>query len=175
MKTGLIHIYCGNGKGKTTAAVGLAVRAAGDNKKVLFVQFLKGRFSGELVSFEQLSNIEVMRAQELKKFTCDMTPEELEEVRSANEALVLDIKEKIATGAYDLLVLDEALGACESGVLAEELLLALANEKPQNVEVVFTGRIAPESLISKAHYVTSMEKIKHPYDEGISARKGIEY
>lgn len=175
METGLTHIYYGNGKGKTTAAVGLCVRAVGNGNRVLFVQFLKGQASGEIDAFEQLSGIESLRAQKLEKFTWEMTPEEISQVHQDNEALLAQIKNMLTCKDYRLLVLDEALTACSLGLLDEHSLISLVQEKPAQLEVVFTGQEPTNALIALADYVSNIEKIKHPFDKGTPARKGIEF
>ena len=112
MNLGLVHIYCGDGKGKTTACIGLSVRAAGRGFKVLFVQFLKGRTTGELKSFKLFENIEVMRGKETTKFTFQMNEEEKEAVFQEHEKLFSCVLDKLNNEKIDLLVLDEVIGAC---------------------------------------------------------------
>lgn len=175
MKNGLTHVYTGNGKGKTTASVGLAVRAAGDSKKVLFVQFLKDQKTGELASLESLPGVTVRRAPALKKFSWDMTPEEKAEARTQNDAFLAEVIYKVKDNAYDLLVLDESLGASYAGLLDEGALLAFVQDKPEGLELVLTGRNPSEELVAAADYVTEMKKIKHPFDKGVKARRGVEY
>lgn len=173
-KTGLIHIYEGNGKGKTTAAAGLSIRFAGNGGKVLFTQFLKGNNSGELCILEQIENIHLLRCEKSFGFTFRMT---LEEKKAAafyyNNHLekVLRITEEEQPG---LLVLDEVLDACNSEMIRKERLLQFLKEKPEKLEIVLTGRNPAEELLALADYVTYMEKKKHPFDKGIGARKGIE-
>ena len=159
---GLIHIYCGDGKGKTTAAVGLAVRCAGRGNKVLLVQFLKSRDSGELYSLAKLPDIEVMRGKESKKFTFQMNEEE-------KHALA-----KIKNGGYSLLILDEVIGALNAKVFETPKLIEFLRHKPENLEVVLTGRNPAPELVEIADYVSEMRKVKHPMDKGIMAREGIE-
>ncbi|WP_337366017.1 cob(I)yrinic acid a,c-diamide adenosyltransferase [Phascolarctobacterium sp.] len=174
MEQGLIHIYCGNGKGKTTACLGLTIRCAGHGNKVLFVQFLKSRPTGELNSLELLPNIEVFRGKETKKFTFQMTLEEKQEVLREHEQLFTRIKTKLTQENVQLLVLDEIIGACNTGVFDENQLLDFLKTKPQRLEVVLSGRDPSPELLELADYVSEICKRKHPFDKGIPARSGIE-
>ncbi|MDD7347225.1 MAG: cob(I)yrinic acid a,c-diamide adenosyltransferase [Clostridiales bacterium] len=171
---GLVHIYCGDGKGKTTAAVGLTVRAQGFGLKVLFMQFLKDGNSSELNVLRKLDNVEVLGAKPIKKFTFQMSKEELEETKEMSAKQLKEAEEKVMNGDYNLLVFDEALGSIEAGVLDEQLILDFLKNKPEKLEVVITGRIPSDNMIEAADYVSRIEKVKHPYDQGIPARKGIE-
>lgn len=173
MGKGLIHLYTGDGKGKTTAAAGLAARAAGYGRRVVFTQFLKGRRSGETSSLEQLG-IRVVRSDRDFGFVWDMDDEEKRAFRDEQMRLLEETRRIIADKA-DLLALDEALGALETGLLDEQELSRFIAQKPEGLELVLTGRNAPEWLVEKADYVTEMKKIKHPFDLGVSARKSIEY
>ncbi|WP_177565769.1 cob(I)yrinic acid a,c-diamide adenosyltransferase [uncultured Phascolarctobacterium sp.] len=174
MEQGLIHIYCGNGKGKTTACLGLTIRCAGHGNKVLFVQFLKSRPTGELNSLELLPNIEVLRGKETKKFTFQMTAEEKQEVLREHEQLFAKIQTKLTGENVQLLVLDEIIGACNTGVFNENQLLDFLKTKPQRLEVVLSGRDPSPELLELADYVSEICKRKHPFDNGIAARVGIE-
>lgn len=171
---GLIHIYCGDGKGKTTAAIGLAVRCAGRGNKVLLVQFLKSRDSGELYSLARLPDIEVMRGKESKKFTFQMNDEEKHALLLEHNKMFEQGLEKIKTGNYSLLILDEVIGAVNAKVFDLHKLTAFLRSKPENLEVVLTGRNPAPELLELADYVSEMRKIKHPMDKGIMAREGIE-
>lgn len=172
---GCIHIYYGNGKGKTTCAMGLAVRAAGCGKKVLIIQFMKTGRSSEIRMLESLPGIEIMDAPRMTKFSFRMTDEERQEMLAADNAVLGEIREKVAGGEYDLLIMDECLGSCHKGFLDEQLLIDFLRNKPEHLEVVMTGRHPDDTLIEIADYVTEMHKVKHPYDEGIRARRGIEF
>lgn len=175
-KLGLVHIYTGEGKGKTTAAIGLAVRAAGNGLKVLFVQFLKGgEESGELKIFKKLQeNIEVIRFDQRHPifFNKGDTKEGL--IMAAKDALKL-IAEKIKSDKYDLVVLDEINNLIAQGWADINELTDIIRKRPEGVEIVLTGRGAPRELIKIADYVTEMKAVKHPFKKGIKARKGIEY
>lgn len=171
---GLIHIYCGDGKGKTTAAVGLAVRCAGRGNKVLLVQFLKSRDSGELYSLTKLPDIEVMRGKESKKFTFQMNEEEKHALLIEHNKMFEQVLAKIKNGGYSLLILDEVIGALNAKVFEMPKLIEFLRHKPENLEVVLTGRNPAPELVEIADYVSEMRKVKHPMDKGIMAREGIE-
>ena len=172
--SGLIHIYCGDGKGKTTAAVGLAVRCAGRGNKVLLVQFLKSRDSGELYSLAKLPDIEVMRGKESKKFTFQMNEEEKHVLLIEHNKMFEQVLAKIKNGGYSLLILDEVIGALNAKVFEMPKLIEFLRHKPENLEVVLTGRNPAPELVEIADYVSEMRKVKHPMDRGIMAREGIE-
>lgn len=171
---GLIHIYCGDGKGKTTAAVGLAVRCAGRGNKVLLVQFLKSRDSGELYSLAKLPDIEIMRGKESKKFTFQMNEEEKHALLIEHNKMFEQVLAKIKNGGYSILILDEVIGALNAKVFEMPKLIEFLRHKPENLEVVLTGRNPAPELVEIADYVSEMRKVKHPMDKGIMAREGIE-
>lgn len=171
---GLIHIYCGDGKGKTTAAVGISVRAAGCGKKIVFAQFLKDGSSSEIKVLNQIENIEVCVCNSHCGFLKNMTNAEVAETKIKFSTLLSDVL-RLCDNGVDLLVLDEIIAACNNNITDEGLLLQFLTKKPEKLEVVLTGRNPSEQLISAADYVTEMQKIKHPYDNGINARIGIEY
>jgi len=175
MKKGLIHLYIGEGKGKTTAAVGLAVRAAGSGKRVVFGQLLKGRRTGEVASLEALG-VRVIRTDKEHGFLWEMDDEQLESCRAEQLRLLNEFRDIIlGDSEIDLLVVDEALDVIEYGLVDEHGVQNIFERKPDTLEIVCTGRSAPEWLIEKADYVTEMKKIKHPFDRGVEARKAIEY
>mgnify|MGYP001092808106 FL=1 len=171
---GLIHIYCGDGKGKTTPAVGLAVRCAGRGNKVLLVQFLKSRDSGELYSLAKLPDIEVMRGKKSKKFTFQMNEEEKHALLIEHNKMFEQVLAKIKNGGYSLFILDEVIGALNAKVFEMPKLIEFLRHKPENLEVVLTGRNPAPELVEIADYVSEMRKVKHPMDKGIMAREGIE-
>ena len=175
-KKGLIHLYYGDGKGKTTAALGLAVRAAGCGKNVVFVEFIKNWNSGEHSSLSQISNIQVFRGKAAGgKFIHEMTDEEKLETKASQDECLEKALEQIEAKQCDILVLDEAIDAHKLGVLDTTLLEELIYNKPVSLELIITGHDSDERLKNHADYVTEMKKHKHPYDEGISARRGIEF
>ena len=179
MPLGLIHIYTGDGKGKSTAACGLALRAFGAGLRVKIVRFLKSAQSGECKAIgllrEMDERIEVTYFETSHKFLWDMNEKEKatlkEQVLQAFQYCFQTAKEH----GCDLLVMDEAIGAVHAGLLTEEQLLRLMRDKNPNVELVLTGRNAPKSLMEKADYVSEIRAVKHPYDQGIPAREGIEF
>lgn len=170
---GRIHIYCGDGKGKTTAAVGLAVRAAGAGKKVIFTQFFKDGSSSEIESLQCLENIHVMHCKTVRGFFRRMN--DAEKVRAGEDYTRLFSDALVAAEEADLLILDEIVSACNHGTVAETMVVKFLQSKPEKLEVVLTGRNPSENLLRLAVYVTEMRKIKHPYDQGVTARKGIEF
>lgn len=174
MQPGLIHLYCGDGKGKTTAAMGLAIRAAGHGKKVLILQFLKGRPTGELKSLAQIEGIQVLRGKEGMAFSFQMTPEERIQTKALHEEHLRLAMHRAQLGECEVLILDEVMGAVSTGLLEESLVTGFLQAKPPQLEVVLTGRNPPPQWVELADYVTEMKKIKHPYERGIPARDGIE-
>lgn len=175
MEKGLIHIYCGDGKGKTSAATGLAVRAAGCGKQVLFARFLKNEDSGELEILDRIPEIHVIHLERSFGFYRTLTEEEQAEVRQMYEALWQDIVQKAETDVYDVLVMDEFMAAYNYGLIGHDAAFAFLREKPVRLEVVLTGRDPDEALVELADYVSEIRKVKHPFDRGIRARRGIEY
>ena len=173
-KLGLVHIYCGEGKGKTTSSVGLTVRAAGYGLNVLFMQFLKSGTSSELKVLDSLPNVEVISTKPIKKFSFQMTPEEKEEVRRIDGEQFKAVEERLRTEDIDMFVLDECLGAIEAGLFDDKLIVEFLKTKPEHLEVVLTGRYPTDELVELADYVSRIDKVKHPYDKGVMARKGIE-
>lgn len=170
----MIHIYQGDGKGKTTAALGLSIRFAGNGGRVVFTQFLKRNDSAELKVLEQMEQVCLVRCERSFGFTFQMTEEEKKEAAgyySNHLKRVLETAEQHPAG---LLVLDEIIAAYNHRLIEQELLLSFLRNKPSGLEVVLTGRDPAEELLALADYVTYMEKRKHPYDRGIGARKGIE-
>ena len=171
----MIHLYCGDGKGKTTAAVGLTVRAAGSGKKVLFAQFLKGRPSGELKVLESLECVTVVRGSQKEKFTFQMNSEERAAAAAAEARLLDSLEAMISREDPAMVVLDEVVTAVERGMLSEEQVRSLVSSFPKEKELVLTGARPESWMVEAADYVTDMEKIRHPFDRGIPAREGVEY
>lgn len=170
---GLIHIYCGDGKGKTTAAVGLAVRAAGAGKKVVFTQFFKDGSSSEIKVLQGVENIQILHCDTVRGFWKRMTDAQKARASEDYTRLFSEVT-RLAMDA-DLLVLDEIVSACNHGTIAEVAVTDFLRSKPEKLEVVLTGRNPSGRLLSYADYETEMQKIKHPYDRGIPARKGVEF
>lgn len=174
-ETGLIHLYYGNGKGKTTAAIGLALRCVGHGGKVVLSQFLKDGTSGECRVLAAMDGVTVLSANPSRKFYRRMT--ETERIQTANAirrtftaATAFSVREQV-----NLLILDEICAAIQYDFLEEKKLLSFLDEKPETLEVVLTGRKASDAMIKRADYITEMEKRRHPFDRGIVAREGIEY
>ena len=170
---GLIHIYCGDGKGKTTAAVGLAVRASGAGKQVVFTQFFKDGTSSEVENLRNLPGIRIFHADTVKGFYRSMTPQQRETAKTDYTALFCKVTAQAQCA--DLLILDEMISACNRGVVPEALVLAFLENKPEGLEVVLTGRDPSQALQERADYMTEMRKLRHPFDAGIPVRKGIEF
>ena len=170
----MIHLYIGNGKGKTTAALGLAVRAAGWGKKVFFSQFLKSTKTGEGIFLSKLDGIVFYRPYMRNQgFIWNMDAKAIEETKEDLFKGLNKIKKLIKNEEYSVIVLDEILDVIECGFLSEESVFEIINSK--DAEFILTGRNASDKLKDKADYITNMVKEKHPYDIGIHARKGIEY
>lgn len=172
--SGLVHLYCGDGKGKTTAAVGLAVRHSGRGGKVVFAQFLKDGTSGECRVLAKLG-VTVLAANPVGKFSFRMTEEEKAETAAAlgrtfDAATGFAVRERAT-----LLVLDEICAAVNCGFLPEKTLTEFLESRPDSLEVVLTGRDPSENLQMHADYITEMKKRRHPFDEGVAAREGIEF
>jgi len=173
LENGLVQVYTGNGKGKTSAAFGLAMRALGRGLKVYVIQFIKGGFDyGELYVVKKLPGLE-LRAFGRGKFITS-TPPSKEDVEQAQEALELALK-VVNSGDYDIVVLDEINVALNLKLICVGDVLNLIKKKPEHLELVLTGRGAPKELIELSDLVTEMVEVKHPFKKGFSARKGIEY
>lgn len=171
-ETGLIHLYCGDGKGKTTAAMGLCLRALGAGFTVYLMQFLKDGTSSELAALCAFSGLHLLPCPAVEKFTFQMNEEEKKTCkRNQTNALHSAVEQAVHA---DVLILDEVLGAISTGMLEEQALLDFLKGKPPHLEVVLTGRNPSEKLLELADYVTEMKPHKHPYERGIAARKGIE-
>jgi len=170
-----MHIYTGDGKGKTTAAEGLAVRFCGSGGEVMFVQFLKKGDSSELSAFEELEGMTMMPNPWNYGFTWDLSEREREEARGVYAQYLDMIGMRFLQGNFGMLVLDEVIGAVNAGLVDEQELFDLFDQLPEETEIVLTGRDPSEALLKRADYVTEMHKVKHPFDQGLGARKGIEY
>jgi cob(I)alamin adenosyltransferase len=197
MKEGLVQVYTGDGKGKTTASLGLALRAIGHNYSVYIIQFLKGGDTGEMFSIQKyLPNMtlvqfgkDALREKQMKivsfkdkeKIENDLTEnhfykflpdsEETEPSRLGLE----HAKKIISSGRYNVVILDEINCALAKGMIPTKEVIELIKNKPKHVEIVLTGRDAPEDLKSAADLVSNIKRVKHPFDKGVLARKGIEY
>lgn len=175
MELGLIHIYCGDGKGKTTAAMGLGMRAAGREKRVLLTQFLKSNKTGELNSIEKLSEFfHFYEGRPANKFIWNMNEEEIKALRDEHTDRFKVVTKKAVEENYDLLILDELIATVNNNLVPLELVIEFLKAKPEGLEVVMTGRDPKEELVELAHYVSEIKAIKHPFEKGIPSRVGIE-
>ena len=171
MKKGYVHVYTGNGKGKTTAAMGLAMRAAGAGFKVLIGQFVKGMDYSELHSFAKFSD-QITLKQFGRRCFINKGPEAVD-VLVARQGLE-EVRHAVASGNYQLVIMDEANIATHYKLFSVEELLEIINTKPNNVELVITGRYADDRIMERADLVTEMREVKHYYTQGVTARVGIE-
>lgn len=203
---GLLHIYCGDGKGKTTAALGQAVRAAGRGWRVGIARFLKTEDSGEVPVLKQIPGIQLLPCTQSFGFTFRMSEKEREKASQYYQAYFdlavsrwglsesafgspsapgsstdfprafrREKEDGLFAEPVDVVVLDEILGTCQSGLFPREKLERFLENRRKNLEVILTGRNAWESLLEMADYVTEMKMVKHPYTRGVAARKGIEW
>ena len=172
LEKGYIHIYTGPGKGKTTSALGLGLRAAGAGFKVYMIQFMKGRHYSELDSVEHLPNFTIVQYGR-DEFVSKENPEQID-IDFAREGFA-HAQEIVKNGKYDMVILDEINVAIDYNLISVEDVLKLIEEKPEKVELVLTGRYAHPELSKIADLVTEMLEIKHPYQKGVLARKGVDY
>lgn len=175
LKMGLIHIYCGNGKGKTTAALGLALRAAGSGMKVHFVQLLKGGKTSELESLSLIPNISVDRSETNYGFTFRMSDDTKVKLIQCHNKLLRRADELMASGKIVMLIIDEFNAAYEYNLLDQNLADKIVTMKPQHIELILTGRNPQQKFMDIADYVSEIGLVKHPYLKGQKARKGIEF
>ncbi|MCF7792048.1 MAG: cob(I)yrinic acid a,c-diamide adenosyltransferase [Victivallales bacterium] len=169
---GFVHVYTGNGKGKTTSVLGMAVRASGHNKKVFIGQFMKGMEYGENLYFKKDKNILI------KQFGWDkcIRKDEVNDThRKITGAGLRECKKIIQSDKYDIVILDEVIVSVWFGLVTEEMVLDIINTKPERLELILTGRYATENIIKGADLVTEMKSLKHYYDRNIKSRVGIEY
>ncbi|HIT85389.1 MAG TPA: cob(I)yrinic acid a,c-diamide adenosyltransferase [Candidatus Ornithomonoglobus intestinigallinarum] len=164
----MIHIITGCGKGKTSAAAGMAVRMSGAGGRVLFAQFLKGSPSGEASVLSKINGINVMRLSKNYGFSKNMTADDKSAVKKEHGKMLFEA----VSGKYDMVILDEIFPALSLGLADGQLF---ENALGGGYELVLTGRGAPDYLFERADYVSEIKKIKHPFDRGITARRGIEY
>jgi cob(I)alamin adenosyltransferase len=170
---GLVQVFTGNGKGKTTAALGTVLRAAGHGLKIFIVFFMKGDYTyGEFEALLKLPNVEVLKSG-FRQFTdpLNIKPEEKGQAAAALSAA----EQAINSGKYDIVVLDEVNVALEYKLIDLNDVIKIIINKPAGVELILTGRYADNRILELADLVTEMVKVKHPFDKGIKAREGIEY
>ena len=173
-QTGCVHIYCGDGQGKTTCGMGLCTRAAGYGYRVLIYQFMKDNSTSERKVLLLSPNVTFVPGQDKIKFSFLMTPEEKAEQKRYYEEQFQKVTEKAIQEEYDVLFLDELVYTIGSKLFDEQLLLDFLDHKPEKLEVILTGQGPSEALIERADYVSELKKIKHPFDKGLAARDGIE-
>ncbi len=175
MKKGYIQIYTGNGKGKTTATLGLTMRAAGHGFNVRIVQFLKGGPTGEIETIKKLDNIELYRVTDSDKYVWKLNEQETQDMQNPSRLMIDKIKVWFKENQVDILILDEVMAALKFEIVCMDDIIALLDARPETVEVIMTGRDAPKELIDRAHLVSEINEIKHYYNAGVKARKGIEF
>lgn len=172
--TGLIHIYCGNGKGKTTTGMGLCARAAGFGYRVLIYQFMKNNKTSERKTLEHAENITWLDGLEQEKFSFQMTEEEKRQRREFYDAQLEKVTKIAVEQKFDVLFLDEAIYTIRAGLLDEQKMLDFLDHKPEQLEVILTGQGPGEALLQRADYVSEICMRKHPFQNGQPARDGIE-
>ena len=171
----MIHVYFGDGKGKTTAAAGLAVRAAGNGMRIMLVQFLKTDSSGERNVLHSLERVTLTACPAELKFTYEMDEREKQQAAAMYRGVFERSAAITLSERYDMIVLDEVFDVMNEGLLAESSVFEFIRNAPNNIEIIMTGHNPPERFIDAADYVTEFKKIKHPYDRGIPGRIGIEF
>lgn len=172
---GLIHIYCGDGKGKTTAALGLALRACGSGYKVILAQFLKSWNTSELNILDKMENVLILRSKKPGKFTWQLNDEEKAALKIENNRIFEKAIEVISCDKKILIIFDELIGAIEKNLIDKEAVVDFLKTKPLHAEVVLTGRNPDGELLGLADYISEIKKIRHTFDSGVKAREGIEY
>lgn len=173
---GYVQVYTGDGKGKTTAALGLAMRAVGRGLKVIMIQFFKGMTTGELMTAERLApDFTIVRYGSSNKFFNQMTEDEQNLLLADIEEGLEKIERIMSNNECNILILDESMSLIHSNLIAVERICSIIDKKPANMELILTGRAAPQEIIDRADLVTDMTPIKHYMDKGILARKGIEF
>lgn len=173
MENGMVQIYCGDGKGKTSAAVGLAVRAAGAGLSVLFAQFLKTGDSAELAALRRMGGVDVALPARSFGFIWTLSDAQKDQMREVYAGFWRELMERAA--GYDVFVADELLDAINLGLADGQEVLAWLRGRPVGLEAVLTGRDPAPELVELADYVSEVQKVKHPFDRGVAARRGVEY
>lgn len=173
---GCIQVYTGDGKGKTTAAIGQGVRAAGNELKVYMVQFLKGSETGELKSIEKLAPyFKIFRFEKKRGFFWTLSDEEKAELKKEIEEAFEFCKKVLKDKECDVLILDEIMGVLHNKLLSIEEVVKFLKSKPEDMEIILTGRNVPGEILEIADLVTEMKEIKHYFEKGVPARRGIEF
>lgn len=175
MKKGYVQVYTGDGKGKTTAALGLGLRAVGGGFRVIMFQFLKGAHSGELDSVPVLGGrFRIIRLAETDKFFGALNEREKAELKERLQEELKQVREVLAEESCDILILDEIMAAIHGELLSVDEVCSLIDSRPGSMEMILTGRSAPQAVIDRADLVTEMRCVKHYMDHGVPARAGIE-
>ena len=171
----MIHAYYGDGKGKSTAAAGMALRAAGNHMRVMFVQFMKTENSGERVALQRFDNVTLSSCPLELKYTYNMDEHERQQVSVMFRGIFDRSVSMTLSDRYDMIILDEVFDVIHEGMLAGSDVFEFISNAPNSLEIVMTGRKPPQRFIDAADYVTEFKKIKHPFDHGVAARIGIEF
>ena len=171
LRKGLVQIYTGNGKGKTTAALGLALRASGAGLRVYILQFIKGKTYSELKALEKIRNIKV---EQCGRGCFIRKKPDKKDIEYAQKGLEKS-RETIMSGKYGVVILDEVNIALKLGLIKVKSIVDIIKHKPASIELILTGRYCPRTLAKHADLITEMKKIKHPYTKGVKARRGIEF
>jgi cob(I)alamin adenosyltransferase len=176
MERGLIQVYTGDGKGKTTAAIGQGIRACGRGLKVSMVQFLKSTDTGELNALKRLEpDFKLYRFEEKRGFIWNLNEKEINELREEVNKAFGFVEATGDKGECDVLILDEIMAAMGNGLLDIKRVVDFLKSKPEKMEVILTGRNVPKEIMDLADYISEIAKVKHPFEKGIGARKGIEF
>lgn len=168
---GCIHLYHGDGKGKTTTAMGLALRYSSYGKQILVIQFLKSGMSGEISQLNTFENITVIAQSVTNSFSWEMTEEEKEATKALHHSFVAATQMM----PWDMLVLDELCGALTTDLIDEALVEDMLSQRQPHQEIVITGRNPKDFLLDSAHYITEFKAVRHPFTDGLPAREGIEF
>jgi cob(I)alamin adenosyltransferase len=176
LENGYVQVYTGNGKGKTTAAIGQGFRAAGNELNVYMVQFLKTSDTGELKSVKKLdSYFKIFRFEKPRGFSWTLNDQEKAELKTEIQEAYKFCYAALLKKQCDVLIMDEIMAALSNNLVSVKQVLELINIKPKNVELILTGRNVPEEIAEKADLVTEMKEVKHYFSKGVAAREGIEY
>ena len=171
----MLHIYYGDGKGKTSSAIGLSIRYAGTNKKVMFVQFLKNNKSNERKILDIIDNIFLYPCPENVKFVFDMTNREKTDIYQQYNHIFTDSFNIVISQNYDMIVFDELNCVIDNNLIDIDIVKSYISEYKNKKEIILTGYALPNDLVNLADYISNIQKVKHPFDSGISARLGVEY
>lgn len=176
MEKGLVQVYTGDGKGKTTAAIGQGIRAVGRGNKVYMLQFLKGGETGELETIKRIHpDFQIFRFEKSRNFVWNLNEEELKELKEEIQEAFDFAQKVLENGECDILILDEVMGVISNKLYPLENIIEIIKSRNEKIEVVLTGRNVPDEIKEIADYVSEVKCIKHPFEKGVPARKGIEF